>query len=276
MGNQEQYAKRMEKNIDDKLVIFDFMEKEGEDNFTILDFGCGSGGIFDYLYTLYPTSISVGFDKSKFMLARAKEKHPDGIFLLTFEELDSFIKKNNHFDYIILNSVLHEIYSYGNGFNSVVALIEKLSSYLAKNGKFIIRDGILDTTSVANMNKSERYELNNPKEAKIFLEKYTKLSPFQNHLSIQNKDITGPWYEVREFLNKYTWGFESLYRESQEIVNFASKDVYHEIFKKSGFKIEKELLISQEDFFSHLNKIVKIGNKRWNTKIVFSAEKIIK
>jgi len=273
MGNQEQYARRMEKNIDDKLVIFDFMEKNGDLN--ILDFGCGSGVIFDYLNTLYPNSTLVGFDKSKFMIERAKEKHPNGIFLLTFEELDSFIKDNKRFDYIILNSILHEIYSYENRFDSVIGLLKKLSEYLEDNGKFIIRDGILDTESVGNMDEIEKFELNNLKEAEMFLEKYTKLSPFPNNLSIQDGHITGLWHEVREFINKYTWGFESLYRESQEIVNFASKEMYQEIFNKAGFKIEKILLISQEDFFSHLKKIVRIGNKRWKTKIVFSAIKNI-
>lgn len=273
MGNQEQYAKRMEKNIDDKLVLFDFMGQKMQENLTILDFGCGSGGIFAYLNSLYPNSTLVGFDKSKFMIERAKEKHPNGIFLLNFEELESFIKENKLFDCIILNSVLHEIYSYENRFDSVIELLKKLSQYLETNGKFLIRDGILDTKSVDNSDELETYELNNPKEGKIFLEEYRKLSPFPNNLSIQDGQITGPWHEVREFLNKYTWGFESLYRESQEIVNFASIDMYHEIFNKAGLKIEKELLLSQEDYFSHLKKIIKIGNKRWKTKIVFSAFK---
>lgn len=269
MGNQGQYAKRMEKNIDDKLIIFDFMEKKEDLN--ILDFGCGSGGIFGHLSTLFPKSKLVGFDKSEFMIKRAKENNPNGIFLSTFEDLELFVKENSNFDYIILNSLLHEVYSYENGFDSVVELIKTLSKYLKENGSFIVRDGILDTTSAEDMNEEEKFELINPKEAKEFLDEYSELSPFPNNLLIENGYITGSSREVREFFNKYTWGFESLYRESQEIVNFASKEMYYEIFEKAGFKIDKELLVSQEDYFMHLKKIINIGNKRWNTKFIFSA-----
>lgn len=273
MNNNKQYALRMEKNINDKLVIFDFMEKNPREKLNILDFGCGSGSLITHLETLYPKSKLVGFDKSEFMIKRAKENSHVGLFLSRFDELELFVKNNGHFDYILLNSVLHEIYSYENRFDSVVDLLKKLSQYLRNKGNYIVRDGLLDTTSVTDENQTEQIELINPEEAMSFLNEYTKLSPFPNKLSIEDGKITGRCNEVREFLNKYTWGFESLYRESQEIVNFASKDMYHELFNLAGFKIERELILSQEDFFSHLSKIVKIGEKRWNTKIVFSAIK---
>jgi len=254
-----------------QLVIFDFIERDPKGDINIFDFGCGSGSLITHLETLYPKSKLVGFDKSEFMIKRAKENNHVGLFLSRFDELELFVKNNGYFDYILLNSVLHEIYSYENRFDSVIDLLKKLSQYLKDKGKYIVRDGLLDTTSVTDKNQTEQIELIDPEEATSFLDEYTQLSPFPNKLSIEDGKITGRWNEVREFLNKYTWGFESLYRESQEIVNFASRDMYHELFNLAGFKIEKELILSQEDFFSHLSKIVKIGEKRWNTKIVFSA-----
>ncbi|HNW33158.1 MAG TPA: hypothetical protein PKL44_02880, partial [Candidatus Dojkabacteria bacterium] len=64
MNNNKQYALRMEKNINDKLVIFDFIERDPKGDINILDFGCGSGSLITHLETLYPKSKLVGFDKS--------------------------------------------------------------------------------------------------------------------------------------------------------------------------------------------------------------------
>lgn len=270
MGNAQVYAQRMESNVDDKLAIFDFIEsKEGKYN--ILDFGCGSGSILKHLNMFCPNSTYVGFDRSEFMIQRAKSNYPNNIFLSKFEELDNFIENNGLFDYAIFNSLLHEIYSYGDGFATVVELFNNLSKYFKNSVKIIVRDGLLDTESVDDINQVESYKLRYAGEAKAFLEEYTYLSPFPNHLRIEGDNIIGVWHEVREFLNKYTWGFESLYREAREIVNFASIDTYHKLFDKAGYVINNQKLLKQEEYFTYLDKIVDIGDKRWNTKIVFSA-----
>ena len=215
----------------------------------------------------------MGFDKSDFMIERAKENYPNNIFLSKFDELDAFILENGLFNYIILNSLLHEIYSYEDGFVSVVELLKTLSKYLTNSGRIIVRDGVLDTASCSNIHEVESFKLRNVEEAKTFLNEYTYLSPFPNHLTIQNGNITGAWYEVREFLNKYTWGFDSLYREAKEIVNFASLEMYRNLFSKAGYVIEDMKLVKQEEYFTYLNKIIEVNDSRWNTKIVFSAKK---
>ena len=273
MGNEQVYAQRMEGNVDDKLIIFDFIRNKEPERNNILDFGCGSGSIFKYLNTMHPSSISVGFDKSDFMLARAKENYPNNIFLSTFEELNAFVVENGSFNYIILNSLLHEIYSYEDGFTSVVEVLKILSRYLTNTGSIIVRDGVLDTTSCSNIYEIESFKLRNVEEARTFLNEYTYLSPFPNHSTIQDGNITGIWYEVREFLNKYTWGFDSLYREAKEIVNFASLEMYENIFTKAGYRIKDMKLVKQEEYFTYLNKIIEVNDSRWNTKIVFSAKK---
>lgn len=263
----------MEDNVDDKLIILDFIEAKEKQSYNILDFGCGSGSIYKELYTSNPNTQVVGFDKSDFMINRAKENHPSGIFFSKFEELNSFIEGEGNFEYIVLNSILHEVYSYEEGFVSVVELLENLSKYLTESGKFVVRDGILDSSSVSDINQVEQYTVRDPDEAKEFLKEYTYLSPFPNHLVVENGKIVGPWYEVREFLNKYTWGFESLYREAKEIVNFASLDMYKRLLSKFGFNIDKSRLVTQQEYFMYLDKIVDIDEKRWNTKVVFSASR---
>jgi hypothetical protein len=156
-----------------------------------------------------------------------------------------------------------------------VELLQKLSEYLTDTGSFIVRDGILDTNSIESLDQVERYILKNPDEAELFLKKYTDLSPFSHSLRIENDTIVGVWNEVREFLNKYTWGFESLYREAKEIVNFATLETYRKLFSRAGFDIEDEQLITQEEYFAYLDKIVAIKDARWNTKVVFSASKSV-
>lgn len=271
--NQEVYAMRMEDNVDDKLVILDFIEEIENKDFNILDFGCGSGSIFKRIYSSFPNARVVGFDKSDFMIKRAKENHPMGVFFSTYEELDSFKESEGDFKYIILNSLLHEVYSYGNGFKSVVELIQKLSGYLTNDGRFIVRDGILDIESIDSLDQIEQYKLRNVEEGQRFLQEYNGLSPFPNNLKIEADNIIGPWHEVREFLNKYTWGFDSLYREAKEMVNFATIEKYQELFSKAGFTIEREILITQEEYFKYVNKVINIRDVKWNTKIIFSASR---
>ena len=68
-------------------------------------------------------------------------------------------------------------------------------------------------------------------------------------------------------------GVRQLYREAKEIVNFASLEMYRNLFSKAGYVIEDMKLVKQEEYFTYLNKIIEVNDSRWNTKIVFSAKK---
>ena len=66
--------------------------KNHNGRFTILDFGCGYGALFDYLKNNYQDFDYTGFDVSKAMIDQAKKLHPDlkNSWVYSIEKLKKF------------------------------------------------------------------------------------------------------------------------------------------------------------------------------------------
>lgn len=47
-----------------------------EDSFSILDYGCGYGAMYEYITKNYPNATYIGYDISEAMIAKAKQKYP--------------------------------------------------------------------------------------------------------------------------------------------------------------------------------------------------------
>lgn len=50
---------------------------EHEQDFSVVDYGCGFGSMFDYYKTIYPSFTFHGFDISEEMIANARKSHAD-------------------------------------------------------------------------------------------------------------------------------------------------------------------------------------------------------
>lgn len=109
--NIEIYNDRMAKTLIDKLFFIDKVDAD-----VFIDFGCADGTVLGYLHDLFPNNYYVGYDINPDMITIAKEKNIDKNikFYSDIEDVKAYLKNfdSKHKVCLILNSVIHEIYSY--------------------------------------------------------------------------------------------------------------------------------------------------------------------
>jgi ubiquinone/menaquinone biosynthesis C-methylase UbiE len=99
-------------------------------NETVLELGCGTGFLTKKLAA--QNAIVTSIDQSYGMLARAREKVPQGKFIqadiLQYKDVDKF-------DYVVLFFVLHELSA-----DDRIAILKSAKNFLKKNGEIVICD----------------------------------------------------------------------------------------------------------------------------------------
>ena len=102
------YNARMEKSIMDKLFFVDKIDPE-----VVLDFGCSNGALIHHLSQWMPQTQFIGYDNNPLMFKSAPQF--ERVFYCSkweqaLERLGLFSNKKKA---IVLSSVIHEIYHYG-------------------------------------------------------------------------------------------------------------------------------------------------------------------
>jgi len=143
------YRTEMAKSMVDKLFFLDQIDAG-----LIVDFGCADGTMLKYVRELRPDITLVGYDVSSEMIQTANEnwdesKFPNSkpIFTSDWNYIESLIKKHSEHGVecaIVLSSVIHEVYSYGDE-KSIAEFWERLF----KTGftYIVIRDMLLSKNS---------------------------------------------------------------------------------------------------------------------------------
>ena len=117
--NLSLYNASMRKGLEDKLFFLEYLP---EDNYTFVDFGCADGSVIGALCTIYPDkrglNTYIGYDISSDMISLAKTNF-DGdvdeevVFTSDWKEVIGELSKSKSKKVLILSSVIHEVYSYG-------------------------------------------------------------------------------------------------------------------------------------------------------------------
>lgn len=101
--NEEDTLKRYKIMLD--IIKFD-IKRENKD-FTLLDFGCGLGHMYDYIKKKNLNITYAGLDISDMFIQKCREKYPSNIFY----KIDMLKDEKNsipQYDYIVMNGVLTE------------------------------------------------------------------------------------------------------------------------------------------------------------------------
>lgn len=113
--NKEVYLSRMAASVQDKLFFTEFVPEEELD--FIVDYGCADGTLTRAIAELYPNAVVIGYDINKEFLEEArKQSKPPNLFAFFSEwrevedAMSVFLIRKKA---LILSSVLHEVYSYG-------------------------------------------------------------------------------------------------------------------------------------------------------------------
>ncbi len=228
--NYECYLTKMSKTFFDKAW---FMSHLPEDIHTIIDFGCADGSFMEFLQRNCPNYTYIGIDNDPKMQELTKEKGFE-----CYKSINEAHKKNIIFEKntcVILNSVIHELYSYSNE--------DTLSKIYSFHPKYIaIRDMMYNP-----IDKTRFYlPLNDYKKIiSIFQEKY--LYQFEKFYDIwrhQSNDV-----KIVHFLLKYIYNNENWEREVKENYLPVNIDSIREIFCYNTIFPDKNYQIEFQSFY---------------------------
>lgn len=234
LNQNEDYYARMASSIGDKAKLLPFVYGK-----RVLEIGFGGGELMDILhsqgyevYGLDASAVSVGKVQNAPYKENVKEGYADEI--LDFWD-------EGFFDTIILSSVLHEVFSYGNrngkqqhSVEAIGSTLEVIFKALKSGGEVIIRDGVL----AADWDrKVEVVMLNNDVQG---VKNYLDAQPFKDRVSltrIGENVFLGNLESATALAYTYTWGEASLPRESQELFGVMTRKEYCSLLEEKGFSI---------------------------------------
>lgn len=183
------YNESMRKSLKEKAF---FLERIKATSF--IDYGCADGSLLTYIQTLLPNSHFMGYDICPEMLKIAKENNESILFTDKLEMAETVKTKDSA---LILSSIIHEIYAYGDANKFWEQVFEQLDTKY-----IVIRDMMIDN--------SQR-KLSNPENVK-------KVRAKSNHYLEEFEDNWGPIDSNKSlihYLLKYRY-LENWDRELQE------------------------------------------------------------
>ena len=282
MSIQQSYIDRMEQAFKHKKYFIDIIRalqmREDyssllEQVFTttsskhiqILDYGCGSGLLSYRMALTFPNSLVVAYDQSLEMIEIARERFvlPNLYFMSTTNTIPE-----RSFDFVILSSLLHEVYSSTANILTVNVFLDNVARFVDDHGYIISRDNYVQPGEA----KNTEFKFINHRALKVAVEFAKKLSALMP-LSLKmagdwnlifdesTETITGPDRAVKEFLNKLTWGEESLHREAKEMLFFLSPDDWKQIMP-AGFDVVGTYSYMDEDYLNYLRRYIIIDKKQ--------------
>ena len=106
--NLDKYTTSMKTTLSDKLFFTELIESD-----IYVDFGCADGSTLKALQNIYPNKILIGYDINEDMIQLAKSNTSRILYFSNQTELMNYLNKYKHLSKcLILNSVLHEVYTY--------------------------------------------------------------------------------------------------------------------------------------------------------------------
>jgi len=102
----------------------------------ILDLGCGIGALTERLAERFPSTLVVGFDRSKYLLSKLKRKKNVARIL---GEIPTLPFRNQSFDLVVAVQVLHEIFHF-KGTKALNRTLQSIFHLLRKDSELIILD----------------------------------------------------------------------------------------------------------------------------------------
>ena len=103
------YNTEMRKSLADKAFFMDVIDAD-----VYVDFGCADGTLLGYIKEQKPNAICIGYDISDQEIAIAKQNYNFQFFSNWNSMIARLEKFKNKKIAIICNSVIHEVYAYGN------------------------------------------------------------------------------------------------------------------------------------------------------------------
>jgi ubiquinone/menaquinone biosynthesis C-methylase UbiE len=271
-----EYMAQMDSAMNDKELMLNYIVGN-----TVMDMGCGSGGLLTAIRKKFPSLNRIGMDKDLTYLNRYLHKirmmghrHKDE----EFEDLqlieDDVLNLYKHVatgevDTFIFSSILHEVYSYNKfSMSKVDEVLGQAIQLLPVGGRLIIRDGV----KPVNGGEIRALTFVNPEDSKKVFKFAKDFKGYKIEPTYHNDDtVFMKEQDAMEFLYTYTWGDEHYEREVQEQYGLHTPEAYISFVKRCaedvscGVKLVTYNHYLQEGYNYYLSKRVKYKDKQGNT-----------
>ncbi|MBR5826663.1 MAG: hypothetical protein IKY78_06230 [Clostridia bacterium] len=227
ISDYDVYTARMQKTYYDKCWWINHIP--GKVN-TIIDFGCADAGIYNFIDNMYPGRFTyIGVDANEEMLRIARKEYEGNArvsFYRSLKELNGFSQENT---VMILNSVMHELFTYSNHIEvfDFIADVRKTSpAYIAVRDMHKVSPTIKFDWNLENNPYQEQYlsykEVTDFDEADINF----SLEFLLKYLYPEN------W--SREVIEKYLWNWSDFFENTLEkdIVHFGEAEKMYGYIRK--------------------------------------------
>lgn len=251
----QRYLKRMDGSIEDKIQVVQLIPENAE---YILDVGCAAGGVTAQLAMQLPDSHFHGIDVSLPFIGMAQtNKNLQDNVSFSHNWLSDLHQYGTKYDCIMFMSVLHEIFSYGQGSSSIVKVLADAYELLKPGGRIIIRDMLRETNQTTG---NELMGLIHLRDKLLSLDKYreyvieyeqVRQEQVSNNVALANDFLLHTLYldnwqnEIKEF---YTcWDIRAYGKYLGDILNMelVSGHTYLLDYVKGVWK--KELWLNDEE-----------------------------
>jgi SAM-dependent methyltransferase len=261
--DQGVYLERMAKPLEEKLKIAWYIPAGAK---YVLDVGCADGTVTAAMAKYFNQVQFLGIDLNSEFIALAR-KQWGGIPNLNFEHVNlwELLNRPQRYNAVIFCSVLHELYSYGQGMTSVFKALANANELLIPRGRIIIRDMILDEiTKKPGRGVEDMLE-------KVLLNSY--------HREIRDfVGWFGPFdsiYQLNHFLLKYMYA-ENWDREGPENYVPVTAQNYLTMFKLFNMRVLKQrqyLIPYLKDKWERDFKLTTNELKKLKSTTILVAEK---
>ena len=243
IANLKIYNERMKKSLIDKVFWLDRIDPD-----VIVDFGCGDGTLLEFVNRNFPNILCLGYDTSEEMIELAKKKQEDTLlFYRDYDYLRGVLGElwdQGKKIALILNSVIHEVYSYGTE-DSIKEFWERVNDPIFK--WICIRDMAVSSDLYGHNCSPEDLEkiLSHPvygKAALEFKEVWGSLAPLKNHI---------------HFLLKYKYQ-ENWERELHEnYLPISQTEIFNKILGYSDRAGDYDLIYDNDFCLDYIRRQVK-------------------
>lgn len=199
---------------------------------TIVDLGCADASFTSWL--VLKAQKVIGVDMSEFVINRAKEqyKYLDNLEFVQAKAEDFVVPC----DTVIASSIFHEVFSYGNGIQSVGQAVANIYRNLNSGGRLIIRDFVKPVEDGLVCMWQAHEDIVEGHEFSSFMKNRTGFYPGMDRMG------NGVLYDGVQMNDAYEFIYHKDYHDNwdteiKETYGFATADDMKSILVSHGFKI---------------------------------------